>query len=65
MLDEKNGKMRDRKHLFVHHSTHEWISINGDVKNEIIEVKHNTRRKRKNTTNIFLTKKKKKMKEIL
>ena len=27
----------------------------GDVKNKIIEVKHNTRRKRKSTTNVFVT----------
>ena len=49
--------MRDRKKTFIHHSTNELISRNGDVKNKIIEVKHNTRRKRKATTNIFVTQK--------
>ena len=42
--------MRDIKITFVHHSTKEWISINGDVKTIIIEVRHNTRRKRKAKT---------------
>ena len=56
MLDEKRtGKMRDINNAFVYHSTNEWISINGDEKNKIIEVKHNTRRKRKATTKIFVT----------
>ena len=45
------------KKAFVYHSTNEWISIYGDVKDEIIEVKHNTRRKRKATINIFVTQK--------
>ena len=56
MLDEnRTGKMRDKKKYFVHHSINEWMSINGDVKNQNIEAKHNTRRKRKVTTNIFVT----------
>ena len=58
MLDEKRtGKMIDRKKAFVHHSKNEWIPINDDVKHKIIEVKHNTRRKRKATANIFVTQK--------
>ena len=57
MLDEKlTSQMRDRKKSFVYHSTNAWISINGDVKKNI-EVKHNTRRKRNATTNIFVTQK--------
>ena len=50
-------KMIDRKKVFVHHSKNEWIPINDDVKHKIIEVKHNTRRKRKATANIFVTQK--------
>ena len=46
--------MRDRNKAFVHHLTNEWMSINGDVKT-IMEIKHNTRRKSKTTTNIFFT----------
>ena len=46
--------MRDRKKYFVQHSTNEWISINGDVKNKILRVRHNTRRKGKATTKIFV-----------
>ena len=55
--EKRTSKMRDRKKDVAHHSIIEWISINGDVKNKIIEVKHNTRRKRKTTTNIFVTQK--------
>ena len=47
MLNTKTGKMRDRKKDVARHSIIEWISINGDVKNKIIEVKHNTRKKEK------------------
>ena len=53
----RTGKIRDRKKAFVYHSRNEWKSINGDVKKKIIEVKHNTRRKKKDITNIFVTQK--------
>ena len=53
MLNKKAGKSRDRNNLAYIIFTNEWISINDDV-NKIIEVRHNTRRNRKATTNIFV-----------
>ena len=46
---------REIEKTCAYYSTNEWVSINGDLKNKIIEVKHNTRRKRKPTTNVFVT----------
>jgi len=57
-LDKRRtGKLRDRSKAFQSHSTNEWIGLNGCVKKRIIEVNVNSKRKR-NGTNIFLTKKK-------
>ena len=58
-LDEKRtGKLRDISKAFQSHPTNKWIWLNGCVRIRIIEVNDNSKRKR-NGTNIFLTKKKK------
>ena len=57
-LDEKRtGKLRDRSKAFQSYSTNEQIGLNGCVRKRIVEVNDNSKRKR-NGTNIFLTKKK-------
>ena len=57
VLDERRtGKLRDRPKAFQSHSRKEWISLNGSVKNRMIEVNENSKRKR-NDTKIFVTKK--------
>ena len=56
-MKKRTGKLRDGSKDFQSHSTNEWIGLNGCVKKRIIEVNVNSKRKR-NGTNIFLTKNK-------
>ena len=63
-LDEsKSGKLRDREKVYNHHSTYEWIGLNGHVINKTVEVKQNSKRKMKQK-NSFITKKKTKQSKI-
>ena len=56
-LDERRtSKLKDRSKSFQSSSTNEQIGLNGCVKNRIINVNNNSKRKR-NQTNIFLTEK--------
>ena len=57
-LDEsRTSKLRDREKAFNHHSTYEWIGLNGNVITKTVEVKKNSKRKMKQN-NLFITKKK-------
>ena len=39
-LDEsRTGKLRDREKAFNHHSTYEWIGLNGNVKKNLLKLK--------------------------
>ena len=63
--ERRTSKLRDRSKAFQSHSTNEWIGLNGCVKNRIIEVNDNSKRKR-NHSNISLTEKnKERVKEML
>ena len=56
-MKNRTGKLRDRSKAFQSHSANEWIGLNGCVRKRIVKVNENSKRKR-NGTNIFLTKKK-------
>ena len=56
-LDEsRTGKLRDREKAFNHHSTYEWIGLNGNVIKKTVEVKENSKRKMKQK-NSFISRK--------
>ena len=56
--------MRYRERGYNHHSTYEWIGLNGNVINKNIEVKENSKIKIKNP-NKFLSKKNRQSKRQL
>jgi len=37
--ESRTGKLRDREKAFNHHSTYEWIGLNGNVIKKTVEVK--------------------------
>ena len=53
-LDEsRTGKLKDMVKSYNHHSTYEWIGLNGNVIKTTIEVRENSKRK-KNHKNKFI-----------
>ena len=58
-LDEsRTGKLREKEKSFNHHSTYEWIGLNGNVIKKTVEVKENSKRKMKQKISFKLKKNK-------